>query len=156
MQLPNTNQESARLWSFITIFLVRRKQIALLMLVEMDEILELYVSNENDIPKCHILFRLWLSLLTVEDHERLLHVRSWGFEILSLSGRSKKLNEEKHSPYSIFLTTLENCYETMFPGCAEQVGCPATSKQRFILHRHVVNTYLTFSSWLVCTVFSTA
>lgn len=69
----------------------------------MDEILELYVSSGYDLPKCHILFRLWLSPLTVEDHGRLVHVRD-GFKIVSLSGRSKKLNEEKNNPCFIFLT----------------------------------------------------
>lgn len=73
----------------------------------MDEILEPHVSRANDVSKCHILFRLCLSPLTAEDHGKLLHVRN-GFEILSLSGRSKKLNEEKSDPCSIFLTRWEN------------------------------------------------
>lgn len=107
----------------------------------MDEILELYVSTGNNVPICHILFRLWLSPLTVEDNGRLLHVGN-GFESLSLSGRSKKLSEKRINHSSIFLTRWENCYETMFPGCTEQVGCPASTKLRFILEKHLVNSHL--------------
>lgn len=74
--------------------------------------------------KHHDLFRLWLSPLTGEDHGRLLPVRD-GFEILNLSGRSKKQSEEMNNPCSTSLTRWENCYETTYPGCTEQVGYPA-------------------------------
>lgn len=39
--------------------------MASFLLGEIGEILELFVSRGYDIPKGHILFRFWLSLLTV-------------------------------------------------------------------------------------------
>lgn len=40
--------------------------MALFLLGEIGEILELYISWGYDVPKGSILFRFWLSLLTVK------------------------------------------------------------------------------------------